>query len=48
MKILRLSVVLLFISALSNTLYAGQTGESGDQGTNSESDCDYIPVTESL
>jgi hypothetical protein len=41
-------MVLLFITALSNALYAGQVEEGGTQGTNDESECDHTSVVNSL
>jgi hypothetical protein len=34
-------MVLLFITALSNAVYANQGEEGGAQGANDEPDCDY-------
>jgi hypothetical protein len=48
MKTLRLSVILFFISAVSNTLFAGQADEKSGQGTGAEPECDYAAVTDSL
>ena len=48
MKTSRLFVVLFLISALSGTLYAGQTDGDGTEGTDSEPDCDYTSVPEYL
>ena len=48
MKIIRLSMVLLFITASSNALFAGQSVEGGDQGGNDEPDCDYALVINTL
>ena len=48
MKIIRLSMVLLLITASSNALYAGQSAEDGSQGGNDESDCDHALVINAL
>ena len=44
MKIIRLSMVLLLITASSNSLYAGQSAEDGGQERNDEPDCDHALV----
>jgi hypothetical protein len=41
MRIIRLFMLLLFIAALSNAVFAGQTIEKGAQGTKPEHECDY-------
>jgi hypothetical protein len=48
MKIIRLFMVLLFITASSSALYAGQSAEGGTQGGNEEPDCDYALVVNTL
>jgi hypothetical protein len=48
MKIIRLSMVLLFITASSNALYAGESAEGGSQGGNDEPDCDHALVINTL
>ena len=48
MKIIRLSMVLLFITTSSNVLYAGQSAEGGIQGGSDESDCDYALAINTL
>jgi hypothetical protein len=41
-------MVLLFIAALSNAVFAGQTIEKGTQGTKPEHECDYIAMPDSM
>jgi hypothetical protein len=41
MKITPLFVVLLFVTALSNAVYAESGEGGGTQGANDEPDCDY-------
>ena len=48
MKITRLVMVLLFITALSNTVYAEQGAGGGAQGTDDEPDCDYATMVKPL
>ena len=48
MKIIRLFMVLLFITTSSNALYAGQSVEGGAQGGNDEPDCDHALVINAL
>ena len=48
MKTIRLSIVMLFLTALLNTSYAGQSNEDGTQGTNAEPECDYASAPEFL
>jgi len=48
MKISGLLMVLLFVSALSNALYAAKAEKVGEQGSSPESDCDYTIMTETL
>ena len=48
MKITRLFMVLLFIAALSNAVYAEPGEGGGTQGTNDEPDCDYASVVKPL
>jgi len=48
MKIIRLSIVLLSITASSGALYAAQSAEGGAEGGNDESDCDHALVTNTL
>ena len=48
MKIIRLSMVLLFITASSGALYAAQSTEGEIQGGSDESDCDYALVINTL
>ncbi len=48
MRIIRLFMVLLFIAALSNAVFAVQTIEKGTQGTKPEHECDYIAMPDSM
>jgi len=51
MNILRVSIVMLFIAALSNVAFAGQDDDKqkdGTQGTVSEPDCDHTSAPEYL
>jgi len=48
MKTIRLSMVLLFITASSSALYAGQSADGGGQGGNDEPDCDFALVINTL
>lgn len=48
MKTIRHSIVMLFITALLNTSYAGQSNEDATQGTNAEPECDYASAPEFL
>jgi hypothetical protein len=48
MKTLRLSVILFFISALSNTLFDAQVDEKSGKGIGAEPECDYAALTDSL
>ena len=48
MQIIRLSMVLLFITASSGTLYAEKSAGGGAEGGNDESDCDHALVIDTL
>lgn len=44
MNTLRLSLLFLFMTAVTNTSFAGQS----DDGEQAEPDCDYISVVDTL
>jgi hypothetical protein len=43
MNIVRISLLLLFMTAVTNTSFAEQ-GDNGGKGTPAEPECDYISV----
>jgi hypothetical protein len=48
MRILQLTIMLLFTLALPNVPYAGQSAENATKGTNAELECDYIAVPDTM
>jgi hypothetical protein len=48
MQVASISIIILFITALSNTIYAGESTTNGTGETESEPECDYFSLPEPL
>jgi hypothetical protein len=47
MNTLRLSLLFLFMTAVTNISFAGEANDEGT-GTSTEPECDYIPSVETI